>query len=65
MFDKNKFKSTLLLEGKTMKEVAKHLDITLSTLYRKINGESDFYRNEMNKLKEYLNLENPEDMFFG
>lgn len=65
MFDKNKFKAQVLLSGKTLTEVADILGINLTTLYRKMNGESDFYRNEIQMLCEKLDIKNPSEIFFA
>lgn len=47
MFRLNLFKSKLVLNNKTIKEVAGAVGINEATLYRKINGTSDFTRNEI------------------
>lgn len=65
MFDKNKFKVQLLLNNRKLSEIADLLGINLVTLYRKMNGESDFYRNEIQLLCEILNIENPAEIFFA
>ena len=65
MFDKTKFRAAVLLSGKTLPEVAGLLDINLATLYRKMNGESDFYRNEIQILCKELKINNPVEIFFA
>lgn len=65
MFDKNKFKVQLLLNNRKLPEIADLLGVNLVTLYRKMNGESDFYRNEIQLLCEILNIENPVEIFFA
>ena len=65
MFDKKRFRFQLILCGKTIKETADALSINEATLYRKINGESDFYRNEIQILCEFLSIENPNEIFFA
>lgn len=65
MFNKNKFKAQVILSGKTLSDVANILGINLVTLYRKMNGESDFYRNEIQILCEFLKIENPSEIFFA
>lgn len=64
MFNKNRFRAAIVENGKTLKEVAQHLNIDTATLYRKMNGTSDFYRLEIQELCDYLNLENPQSIFF-
>ena len=65
MFDKKKFKAQVILSGKSLQEVAGILGINVATLYRKMNGESDFYRNEIHLLCEKLDIENPSEIFFA
>lgn len=65
MIDKVKLKILLLRKGKTMSGLAEYIGISAPTLYRKINGVSDFYREEMIKAKEYCEEENMDDIFFA
>lgn len=65
MFDKKKFKGIILLKGKTLQDVANLLNISLSTLYRKMNGDSDFYRNEIDIIVREFDIENPNEIFFA
>lgn len=65
MFDENKFKAAVISNGKTLKDVAKALDISTVTLYRKMSGESDFYRNEIEKCRELLGNSNLVEIFFA
>lgn len=65
MFDRKKFKAAVILKGLTMKEIATYLKIDEATLYRKMNGTSDFFRNEIQTLCELLDLENPTEIFFA
>lgn len=65
MFDKKKFKAKVVMSGKTMQEIANLLEINQATLYRKVNGSSDFYREEIQMLCEYLNIEDPSEIFFA
>lgn len=65
MFDKLKFLGKIKENGKTIQEVADFLGINATTLYRKMNGESDFYREEIQKLSEFLYLEEPIEIFFA
>lgn len=64
MFDKNKFRAAVILKGYTLAQVAKMLGIDSATLHRKMNGESDFYRSEIQNLCEILSLEDPNSIFF-
>lgn len=67
MFRLNLFKSKLALNNKTIKEVAGAVGINEATLYRKINGTSDFTRNEIQLIRQFLNLssEDVEEIFFA
>ena len=65
MFDKKLFKAQLVLSGKTVADVAKSLNISESTLYRKINGDSDFFRHEINMLCDELGITDPKAIFFA
>ncbi len=65
MFDQKKFKALLVMKGKTMQDIASLLNINQATLYRKINGSSDFFRKEIQAICEYLEIENPNDIFFA
>lgn len=64
MIDKQKLKAQIVLTGKTMTEVAEALDINVVTLYRKMNGVSDFYRRELLILCDILDIEDPKEVFF-
>lgn len=60
MFDKLLFKAKVVSQGKSLTDVSTHLHINYATLYRKINGESDFYRDEIQSLCEFLNIDGEE-----
>lgn len=57
MFKKNEFKAALARAEKTTTDVARALGIDVSTLSRKISGQSDFYREEIEKIRVLLNLD--------
>ncbi len=65
MFNKNAFRAAIVLRGKTLSDAAKCLEIDNSTLYRKMNGKSDFTRKEIQTLCEYFQIENPMEIFFN
>lgn len=54
MFNKRLFKAQVVLKGKTLRAVAKELGIDEATLYRKMNGESDFFREEIQTICPFL-----------
>lgn len=64
MFNILKFKAALALSGKTMKELAAHLKINESTLYRKTKGKTEFTRKEIQEICDFLNIESPTEIFF-
>lgn len=59
-FDSIKLKYHMAKKGYTIENLAKALDMNAATLSRKINGRSDFYRSEINEVKELLNLTDDE-----
>lgn len=65
MFDQKKFKVLLVMKGKTMQNIADLLGINQTTLYRKVNGSSDFYRREIQAICEYLDISDPSEIFFA
>lgn len=65
MIDVKALKKLLIDKDKTMSGLALYLGISKTTLYRKLNGESDFYRGEMQKTREYLGEENIDFIFFA
>lgn len=56
MFNKQKFKASVIAAGLTMENISRYLNINTATLYRKINGTSDFTRAEIQQLRIILNL---------
>ncbi len=65
MFNEKRFRNFLKEKGVSIQKVADILNIDISTLYRKMNGTSDFYRNEMDALIRELGIENPSEIFFA
>lgn len=65
MFDKRLFKAQVVLKGLTLRAVAAEIGVDTATLYRKMNGDSDFYRAEIQKLCQLLDVKNPEAIFFA
>ena len=49
MFNKLKFKAAVVENGKTMADVAKYLNINEATLSRKLNGITEFSREEIKR----------------
>lgn len=65
MFRENEFRAQIVRAGKTNKELAGFLGIDESTLYRKIKADGNFTRDEINKMIKFLNIEDPEAIFFA
>ena len=57
MFRKNELKAEMARAGMTYETLAKAIDINPSSLSRKINGQTDFYRYEIVKITEILHLD--------
>lgn len=64
MFNERKFKSALILNGVTVDDLAETLGVNKSTVYRKIERNGDFSRDEISKIMQVLNLSDPCDIFF-
>lgn len=62
MFKKNEFRAILVRKEISASEIAKELGIDPATLSRKISGQSDFYRNEIEKICRILELSPDETM---
>lgn len=67
MFNKNLFKSKYIEHNLKAADVAVLLGINPATLTRKMSGESDFTRNEIQLFRMALNLsaEEIENIFFA
>ncbi|MCW6070323.1 helix-turn-helix domain-containing protein [Clostridium botulinum] len=49
-------KSQIVLNNKRIPDVAKELRISKSAFYRKLRGDTEFTRQEISKMIDYLNL---------
>jgi transcriptional regulator with XRE-family HTH domain len=56
MFNKNAFKAKVVGAGMTLAEVAAKIGINPATLGRKMSGESDFTRAEIQKMRSILGM---------
>lgn len=67
MFNQKLFRIILLEKGISLKDIANMLNVSLVTLYRKMNGYSDFFRDEVQAICNYLDLslEERESIFFA
>ena len=50
LFQKNEFKAEVVRRNLTLENVANAIGIDAATLHRKMNGASDFYRSEIEKI---------------
>lgn len=62
MFDRKLFNYYIDRANQTKGAVAAHLGIDPATLYRKSAGSSEFTRDEIQKLKDFLMLSDDEAM---
>lgn len=53
----NLLKSQMALKGKKVADIAAHLGISKSAMYRKLNGKSDFTRKEICELMSFLKID--------
>ena len=65
MFNLPEFRAAMARCGITKKEVAAALDISEVTLWRKLNRDGDFSREEINKLIDCLQIDDPSAVFFA
>lgn len=67
MFDAKKFRIILMQRDKSISDIASLMGVNITTVYRKINGRSDFYRDEIQLISDYLRLstEEKEEIFFA
>ena len=63
MFNKNEFNAQLARRGVKKNELAKVLGIEYTTLYRKVEENGKFTREEMAKIIDYLGIEDPVSIF--
>lgn len=64
MFNSNEFNSAIARKGSTQKEAAHVMGINPATLFRKMNGSSDFYRKEIEAFCQFYEVK-PDVIFFA
>ena len=64
MVDTIRLKSVFVLNGKTGEDVAKHLGMSSKTFYLRMKT-GVFGSDEIEKMIEYLNIEDPMPIFFA
>ena len=60
MYSERKFKEKLVGAGLTVEKLSENIGINPATLYRKINGKSEFTRIEMQIIQNALHLSREE-----
>ena len=65
MLDKDGLEILLIKRHKTKIEWAKYLGISTAALYRKLNGQSDFFREEIQKSCLFFQLDDMSKYFFA
>ena len=65
MFDEKAFRELITQRGVKLKALANAMGIEPPTLYRKIKGQSEFTRFEIQKCCEFCGLREMNDIFFA
>ena len=64
MFNEKAFRLAISQKGERIADAAKVMGISRVTMYRKMIGESDFYREEIQKFCSHYNVR-ANDVFFA
>lgn len=62
MFNRKKFRGQVIEKGFTLDEIANKIGVNPATLYRKMSGESDFSRKEIQDISAVLRLSDEDIM---
>lgn len=67
MFNKIKFRQGLIGAGYTLESLSREMGINPATLHRKMNGESDFTRKEIQEISKlfHLDADGMNEIFFA
>lgn len=65
MFDEIAFRKYISDRGVKLKAVAEAMGVAPSTLYRKMKGELDFSRSEIQKCCDFFKVEEMNNIFFA
>ena len=65
MFNENLLRAAMVEIGMKMPELAERLGISLSTLYNKTHGNSEFTRSEIQTISEIFGWDRTNKIFFG
>ena len=64
MVDVKRLKSVMVLNDKTQKDVAKHLNMSTKTFYLKMK-KGVFGSDEIESMIDYLHIDDPKEIFFA
>lgn len=64
MFNVNKLKSLIVLNGLSQKEFAEKIGMNEATLYRKMKADGNFLRCEIDTILTVLKINDPTEIFF-
>lgn len=62
--DRYKLEYEMKSKGVTVEELCKAIGMSKTAYYRKLKGRTEFTRGEIQKMIDFLNLEDPMDIFF-
>lgn len=65
MFNANKLKSLIVLNGLSQKEFAEKIGMNEATLYRKMKANGNFLRGEIDTILTVLKIDDPKEIFFA
>ena len=65
MFNEREFNAQMARKGKRRVDLANALGIDPSTLYRKIQNDGDFDREQISTIIEFLEIDDPMSIFFA
>lgn len=64
-YNKNRLEAVIKEQGVSREEIARYLNISLTSLSYKINGIREFKGNEIFKLCKLLNIKDKDRIFFN
>lgn len=64
-FNRREFNAQLARKGMSVQKLAEDIGIPVSTMYRKLNNNGDFDREEIAKMVERLEIDDPGVIFFA
>ena len=62
--DRYKLEYEMKSKGVTVEELCKAIGMSKAAYYRKLKGRTEFTSGEIQKMIDFLNLEDPMDIFF-